>query len=70
MMFIKECLVHVLKDRYLSKYKSYDVLVNVYKYINYDLTNGVGHMIIIFIVGFTSINMFFAHFSTGVFLLI
>jgi hypothetical protein len=27
-------------------------------------------MIIIFIVGFTSVNMFFAHFVTGVFLLI
>ncbi len=54
----------------LSKYGSYDVLVNAYKYINYDLTNVVGHMIIIFIMGFISINMFFAHFIMGFFLLI
>jgi hypothetical protein len=54
----------------LSKYRSYDVLVNVYKYINYDFTNVVGHMIIIFIVGFIFVNMFFAHFIMGVFLLI
>ncbi len=54
----------------MCKYGSYDVLVNAYKYINYDLTNVVGHMIIIFIVGFTFVNMFFAHFIMGVFLLI
>ncbi len=54
----------------MSKYRSYDVLVNAYKHINYDLTNVVGHMIIIFIVGSTYVNMFFAHFSIGVFLLI